>query len=81
MVVVSFMLSFKLMQRKQPMLQGLKEARTNIGRPYPWVSGGHGCEIIVHGWTWVGMNAKLLGMGGHGCNLKGKCRSLQGRLG
>ena len=21
--------------------------------PYPWVLGGHGCDAIVHGWTWV----------------------------
>ena len=19
----------------------------------PWVLGGHGCDIIVHGWAWV----------------------------
>ena len=26
-----------------------------IGCPYPWVLGGHGCDIIVHGCAWVGM--------------------------
>ena len=26
-----------------------------IGCPYPcpWVLGGYGCDIIVHGWAWV----------------------------
>jgi hypothetical protein len=23
--------------------------------PYPWVLGGHGCDVIVHGWAWVGI--------------------------
>ena len=23
--------------------------------PYPWVLGGHGWDVIVHGWAWVGM--------------------------
>ena len=27
-------------------------------------------------WAWVGIIAILLFMGGHGCNLKGKCRAL-----
>ena len=22
-------------------------------RPRPWVLGGHGCDIFVHGWAWV----------------------------
>ena len=26
--------------------------------------------------SWVGMASILLDMGGHGCNLKGKCRAL-----
>ena len=52
--------------------------------------GGHGYDIIVHGWAWVGMGAHMscygwawvgighvcVGMGGHGCNLKGKCGAL-----
>ena len=38
--------------------------------------GGHSYNIIVYGWAWVGMAANLLGMGGHGCNLKGKCGPL-----
>ena len=21
----------------------------------PWVLGGHGCDVIVHGWAWVGI--------------------------
>jgi hypothetical protein len=39
-----------------------------IGCPYPcpcpWVLGGHGCDVIIHGWEWVGMGAILLFMGG-----------------
>ena len=27
-------------------------------------------------WAWLGMAAIILFMGGHGCNLKGKCRAL-----
>jgi hypothetical protein len=23
--------------------------------PYLWVVGGHGCDVIVHGWAWVGI--------------------------
>jgi hypothetical protein len=23
--------------------------------PYPQVLGGHGCDVIVHGWAWVGI--------------------------
>jgi hypothetical protein len=23
--------------------------------PYPRVLGGHGCDVIVHGWAWVGI--------------------------
>jgi hypothetical protein len=23
--------------------------------PYLWVLGGHGCEVIVHGWAWMGI--------------------------
>jgi hypothetical protein len=23
--------------------------------PCPWVLGGHGCDVIVHGWAWVGI--------------------------
>jgi hypothetical protein len=23
--------------------------------PYPWVLGGHGCDITVHGWALVGI--------------------------
>jgi len=34
--------------------------------PCPWVLGGHGCDVIVHGWPWVGMGAILFFMGGHG---------------
>jgi hypothetical protein len=22
---------------------------------YPWVLGGHGCDVIVYGWAWVGI--------------------------
>ena len=35
--------------------------------------GGHMC---MHGWAWVGIGHVCVGMGGHGCNLKGKCRAL-----
>ena len=31
-------------------------------RPCPWVLGGHGCDITVHGWTWVGIAAILMGV-------------------
>jgi hypothetical protein len=24
--------------------------------PCPWVLGEHGCDVIVHGWAWVGIN-------------------------
>jgi hypothetical protein len=34
--------------------------------PCPWVLGGHGCDVIVHGWAWVGMGVILLFMDGHG---------------
>ena len=27
-----------------------------IGCPCPWVLGGHGCDITVHGRAWVGMS-------------------------
>jgi hypothetical protein len=27
--------------------------------PYPWVLDGHGCDIIVHGWAWVGIGFVL----------------------
>ena len=27
--------------------------------PCPWVLGGHGCDIFVHGWAWVGMGSIL----------------------
>jgi hypothetical protein len=37
--------------------------------PCPWVLGGHGCDVIVHEWAWVGMGAILLFMGGHGCDI------------
>jgi hypothetical protein len=31
-----------------------------------WVGiGGHGCDVIVHGWALVGMGMILLFMGGH----------------
>jgi hypothetical protein len=23
--------------------------------PCPWVLGGHGCDVIVHEWAWVGI--------------------------
>ena len=37
-----------------------------IGCPYPcpWVLGGHGCNIIVHGWAWF--------MGWFMLNMEGK---------
>ena len=38
-------------------------------RPCPWVLGGHGCDIIVRGWTWVGIAAILVGMDGHGFHI------------
>ena len=42
-----------------------------------WVGvGGRGCDIIVHGWAWVGICHVCVGMGGRGCNLKGKCGTL-----
>jgi hypothetical protein len=25
--------------------------KLSIGCPYPWVLGGHGCDVIVHGWA------------------------------
>ena len=31
-------------------------------RPCPWVLGGHGCDIFVYGWAWVGVGAILLVM-------------------
>jgi hypothetical protein len=34
--------------------------------PCPWILGRHGCDVIVHGWAWVGMGAILLFMDGHG---------------
>ena len=34
--------------------------------PCPWVLGGHGCDVIIHGRAWVGMGAIVLFMGGHG---------------
>ena len=33
------------------------------GHPYPWVLGGHGCDAIVHGWTWVAVDGYGMGMG------------------
>ena len=24
--------------------------------PCPWVLGGHGCDVIVHGWAWVAIS-------------------------
>ena len=42
----------------------------------PWVMGGHGCDINVHGWALLGMvaillfmAAILLGMGGQGFHI------------
>jgi hypothetical protein len=37
-----------------------KETHTRASEPYigcpcPWVLGGHGCDIIVHEWAWVGI--------------------------
>jgi hypothetical protein len=32
----------------------------------PMESGGHECDVIIHGWAWVGMGAILFFMGGHG---------------
>jgi hypothetical protein len=23
--------------------------------PCPWILGGHGCDVLVHRWPWVGM--------------------------
>jgi hypothetical protein len=33
--------------------------------PCPWVLGGHGCDVIVHGWAWVRYYRSWVGMGGH----------------
>ena len=33
--------------------------------PCRWILDGHGCDVIVHGWAWVGMGAILLFMVGH----------------
>jgi len=30
--------------------------------PYPWVLGGHGCDVIVHGWAWVRYYCSWVGM-------------------
>ena len=38
--------------------------------------GGHGSYIAIHGWAWVGIGHVCVGIGGRGCNLKGKCRIL-----
>jgi hypothetical protein len=34
-------------------------------QPCPWVLGGHGCDVIVHGWAWVRYYCSWIGMGGH----------------
>jgi hypothetical protein len=31
--------------------------------PCPWVLGGHGFDIIVHGWAWVGIVSMWVWMG------------------
>ena len=31
--------------------------------PCPWVFGGHGFDIIVHGWAWVGIVSRWVWMG------------------
>jgi hypothetical protein len=31
--------------------------------PCPWVLGGHGFDIIVYGWAWVGVVSKWVWMG------------------
>jgi hypothetical protein len=54
-----------LLEEHSPTLGAHTHAHAHA-HPCPWVLGGHGCDVIVHGWAWVGMGAILLFMGGHG---------------
>jgi hypothetical protein len=44
-----------LMGSQQSPTQGAHTHAHAHAYPCPWVLGGHGCDVIVHGWAWVGM--------------------------
>ena len=57
-------------------------AEPNIGCPHPcpcfgWAWVRYYCSWVGMAAIWVGIGHVCVGMGGHGYNLKGKCRSLQ----
>jgi hypothetical protein len=47
----SLSLSLSLSRMQSPMLGAHTHAH-----PYPWVLGGHGCDVIFHRWAWVGIS-------------------------